>query len=161
MAMVKTENDRFWSKVRKTRSCWLWIGKRTRGYGRFQAASPRGDERAHRAAWRLAHGNVPDGLCVLHHCDNRPCVKTEPDGKYPDGHLFLGTHADNANDRNSKGRQSRGSAHYCAALTESSVRRIREAWRNGSSCAGLARKYGVDPSTVWNVVVKRTWRHVV
>ena len=59
---------------------------------------------AHRFAWELANGTIPTGMLVCHHCDNPPCVKTEPDEQYPDGHLFLGTYEDNARDAISKGR---------------------------------------------------------
>lgn len=88
----------FWARVgaRPRRGCWLWLGKPgDDGYGRFCWDSA--TEKAHRAAWVLANGPIPDGLCVLHECDVRACVR-------PD-HLFLGTRGDNARDMASKGRQ--------------------------------------------------------
>jgi len=94
---------RFWAKVEKTEGCWLWRGAARRGYGAF---SPQhGTTRpAHRVAWELANSApIPDGLCVLHRCDNPPCVR-------PD-HLFLGTKKDNAQDAIRKGR--RGPKERC------------------------------------------------
>jgi len=64
--------------------------------------------RVHRLAWELAHGPIPEGVDVLHHCDNPPCGETEPSEEYPEGHLFLGTHADNMADKAFKGRTHNG-----------------------------------------------------
>src|SRR5256885_74384 len=87
----------FWN--RKTISpsgCWEWVGsKRELGYGqvRYKGRSAR----AHRIAWELTFGEIPDGRSVLHKCDNPPCIN-------PD-HLFLGTQQDNVDDMFRKGRQ--------------------------------------------------------
>jgi hypothetical protein len=88
--------DRFWSKVAKGAddACWLWqAGRFKSGYGAF-AMRPH-TKRAHRVAWELVNGPIPDGLHVLHECDTPPCCNP--------AHLFLGTHADNMRDRQSKG----------------------------------------------------------
>lgn len=88
---------RFWSKVRKGDGCWEWQAKRfDNGYGSF-AVSRNKNQGAHRVAWELTNGPIPAGMSVLHHCDNRPCVR-------PD-HLFLGTQLDNMRDMLAKGRQ--------------------------------------------------------
>lgn len=52
---------------------------------------------AHRLSWQIANGSIPDGLQVLHHCDNGACIR-------PD-HLFVGTQADNMRDMDAKGRR--------------------------------------------------------
>lgn len=94
-----TKEERFWTKVDKSGECWIWTGYVTRtGYGRCNRAF--GNGYAHRAAWEFAHGAVPDGLFVCHHCDNPPCCNPE--------HLFIGTQTDNISDRDRKGRTARG-----------------------------------------------------
>jgi hypothetical protein len=86
----------FWKNVnRNTRpgECWIWYeGRRHHGYGRIGSLQ----EGAHRVAWELTNGPIPDGLDVLHKCDNPPCVN-------PD-HLFLGDQEANMNDMAAKGR---------------------------------------------------------
>ena len=78
--------ERFWSKVNKTESCWLWMASTVwNGYGRFRVGSTL--QRAHRISWELYNGPIPDGLSILHSCDTPACVR-------PD-HLFLGTQEDN------------------------------------------------------------------
>lgn len=88
--------SRFWSRVRKGSACWEWVGARhTGGYG---AISVNGhQERAHRVSWMIHHGEIPDGLWVLHRCDNPPCVNP--------AHLFVGSDADNLSDAIAKGRR--------------------------------------------------------
>src|SRR5581483_2912402 len=92
---------RFWAKasIRSGDGCWEWKGKGSgNGYGGFYA---HGKHRlAHRVAWELRNGVIPDGMHVLHHCDNRRCVNP--------AHLFLGTHNDNMADMCAKGRQAKG-----------------------------------------------------
>lgn len=100
--------DRFWSKVQRTNGCWLWTASKDAfGYGRFSAA-----ERAHRHSWTLAHGAIPDGLCVLHRCDTPACVNP--------AHLFLGTRADNVADMVTKGRHINPMAEAYKARDECS-----------------------------------------
>ena len=94
---------RFWTKVKKTKDCWLWTASIVgNGYGGFSLDGQM--RRAHRVAWELTFGPVPDGYQVLHKCDVRPCVR-------PD-HLFLGTHTDNLRDAAAKGRVGKPGFHW-------------------------------------------------
>jgi hypothetical protein len=94
--MNRSLAERFWEKVDRSGECWTWTASKIgRGYGQIGITRSRSD-RAHRVSWRLAHGEIPNGLCVLHRCDNPSCVNP--------AHLFLGTKGDNAADRQKKGR---------------------------------------------------------
>src|SRR5678815_3205705 len=96
-------------------ACLEWQGTKhsKRGYGLD------GRKLAHRAAWERVHGPIPEGMHVLHKCDNPPCVNVR--------HLFLGTHADNMRDREQKGRANHpyGERSGKAKLTDADVRYIR------------------------------------
>ena len=97
---MKTVEVYFWHFVDMSGDCWMWTGCRNyQGYGYFRFEGKM--RRAHRIAWILTNGPIPHGegfhgICVLHRCDNRLCVK-------PD-HLFLGTNHDNVIDMWKKGR---------------------------------------------------------
>jgi hypothetical protein len=87
--------ERFERLITKTASCWIWGGVRgTNGYGTIKKKSKA--IRAHRASYELFVGPIPDGMHVLHKCDNPLCVNPE--------HLFVGTHIDNMRDMEKKGR---------------------------------------------------------
>lgn len=104
--MNKKANKRFWDKVARKgeHECWEWIGNRyVKGYGRFATGGRQ--YRANRFAYEIAVGQIPDGLWVLHHCDNPPCCNPN--------HLFLGVHADNMADRHAKGRHFNTRKNAC------------------------------------------------
>lgn len=87
---------RFWPRINKTATCWLWTGSKNRsGYGHLKVC--RRYVAVHRISWQIANGKaIPDGLLACHHCDTPLCVNPE--------HLFLGTHTDNMRDMHAKGR---------------------------------------------------------
>jgi hypothetical protein len=99
--LTGTPEQRFWPRVRKSTGCWEWTGGRYKsgGYGQFKASV--GQVRAHRFSWELHNGPIPDGMWVLHRCDNPPCVRPE--------HLYLGTVRENVRDMIERGR---GAGHF-------------------------------------------------
>ena len=158
---------RFWSKVRKSDDCWEWTGSmRANGYGCFWYRGKH--QQAHRVAWQLERGDIPDGLYACHRCDNRRCVR-------PD-HLFLGTPSENNYDASSKGRNGAhthpekyrngcpikpiGEQNGIAKLTAQAVRDIRALAANGHRHKSIASRYGVDKSSISKVVRRETWGHI-
>lgn len=95
-----TTEERFWEKVDKSGECWVWTGAiQSKGYGTFATGSTRATLKVvlpHRYSWELHFGPIPDGLLILHACDNPPCVRP--------GHLMLGTYQANRVDCAHKGR---------------------------------------------------------
>lgn len=144
--------QRFWEKVDTGGDCWEWIaGKFNTGYGAFWF----GDTNviAHRFAYSLVYGSVPDGLCVCHHCDNKSCVKPS--------HLFLGTHADNLRDSINKGRfDSRGEKNGNSKLVENDVYEIRRLHSLGVTRSLLTKMWRVSRWTVGEIVRRETWKHI-
>jgi len=135
--------------------CLEWTANRNRlGYGLFQISGK--SERAHRVAWEMANGPIPPGLCVLHRCDNPPCVNSE--------HLFLGTHTDNMHDMFAKGRgivaRARGEQNGSAKLTEEKVRRIFQLRREGWMQARLALEFGVSETSITLILSRKRWAHL-
>jgi len=110
-------------------------------------------ELAHRIAWELKNnGPVPDGKCVLHHCDNPPCVNPN--------HLFLGTHAANMLNMVEKNRQARGEQNGRRKLTEVDVLRIRRGYYADLTTKEIAKKLGVSCRTIQKVLRGVAWKHV-
>ena len=147
--------DRFWSKVLIVpydRGCWEWLGFR-REWGHGSISIGRGPKKigAHVLSWILHNGPIPEGLSVLHRCDNGWCVNPS--------HLWIGTQLDNIRDCISKSRNALGEKQGIARLTDELVRKIRLEWPQLNQCA-LANKYGLNHGTIWKVVHRKTWRHV-
>jgi len=145
---------RFWAKVDKSGECWIWTGAHHNfGYGNFAMGGRM--RHAHKVAWELEYGPVPEGLHVCHNCpggDNPACVRPS--------HLFLGTPADNTADMIAKGRQARGERVHNAKLTEETVRTIIARALQGERGAKLAREYHVAPKTISRIVHGCDWKHV-
>ncbi len=148
--MTDKYTKRFWSKVAigEPHECWEWTaGKDANSYGRILVRSH--NLHAHRVAWRLTFGAIPDGLCVCHHCDNPDCCNPY--------HLFLGSMADNMADRDAKGRQARGSRNGNSKFTEEDIPAIRTLLKDGATQADIARMYGVGTPAISDISTGRRW----
>ncbi len=130
--------------------CLIWPKAKDRdGYG---VASWRGRYvRAHRLAWQQTNGSIPEGLLVLHRCDNPPCCN-------PD-HLWLGTHADNQADKKAKGRAQKqnGESNGRAKLTKAQVLSILADPRRQIA---IAADYGVSRSSICLIKARKHWAHL-
>lgn len=148
--------ERFWRFVEKSDGCWAWTGNKSRaGYGRISIGPKTlGYVQAHRLSWELHQKQkIPDGMVVMHKCDNPNCVNPE--------HLSIGTYKENTLDMISKGRKKVvapvGEGNGKSLLTADQAREIKE---STLSMAELARKFGVSPNCVRGVKIGRTWKHI-
>lgn len=142
----------FWDRVEKTATCWLWKGQRRgRGYGVIAVHHRK--RYAHRMAWELTHGPIPEGLQIMHICDNPPCVNP--------AHLQLGSPKDNSVDAMNKGRLAKG--YYRVTnpkLTPAQVTEIRRRAAAGEGTMSLSRAFGLTPGNIWKIKTRRTWLEV-
>lgn len=151
---------RFWSKVdiRSKNECWNWKGKTYRAsgtsYGLFYLNGKWAS--AHRVAYVLTHGEIPDGLCICHTCDNGLCCNP--------AHHFPGTRADNNHDKAMKGRgrtsNRRGILNTHARLTESAVKEIKRLAATGMMHKLIAQQLHTSPSNICRILQDKAWSHV-
>ncbi len=160
--MRSTVRERFdakW-KLDQDTGCHVWTGGRNNhGYGKLYAD---GEKRyAHRLAWELENGPIPDGLHVCHQCDNPPCVNPT--------HLFIGTRYDNLRDAASKGRCGPQRYHDRypygelvgnSKLKDTDVIDIRRRLVTGEMQVTLAREYGVHKTLISCIARRTIWRHL-
>lgn len=125
---------RFWAGVDRSSSdgCWPWQRARRNSQGHGGVWDGKRWTHAHRVAYALTNGPIPDGMEVCHRCDNPPCCR-------PD-HLFLGTHAENMDDMKAKRRNGRVSADIEA--------RALALLAAGSSQRETAASLGLTKSTI-------------
>lgn len=152
----------FWSHVQKTESCWIWkasVG--SHGYG--NSWDGRKVETAPRVSWKIHFGEIPKGMYVCHHCDNRKCVNP--------AHLFLGSPSDNYRDMANKGRlvstPSYGEKNGLSKLTWKQVDQIRSIWNSEKPKHRKARKYtsrrladlfGVTKGVILSILHNEIWK---
>lgn len=126
-------------------------------YGRFTSGGRK--HLAHRVAYERAFGEIPEGMLVLHRCDNTKCCNQD--------HLFLGTHLDNMADMRAKGRSNksnknpaRGERASGSKLTENDVREIRRLLSDGVTTVALGQQFSVNPSAISRISTGKTWSHL-
>jgi hypothetical protein len=146
--------ERFWSRVDKNGPtvreeigpCWMWKGScNPRGYGAI-ISSEHNEKLAHRLSYVLNVGPIPEGLRVLHSCDNPPCVNP--------AHLRVGTQADNARDREIRSRV--GNTRMTAEL----VLEMRRRYKAGENAPALAKAFGISEPSAYQIVRGDVWRNV-
>lgn len=175
MPKFMNEEERFWAKVVKHPgdACWEWTACRFKpprsnflGYGCFSFR--RKLQGAHRVSWILHNGPIPDGMWVLHKCDNPPCCNP--------AHLFLGSPKDNVLDMVAKGRNApprgddnwmrkiegiqAGANNFNARLTEEDVMKIKPRILAGEHQRALASSFGVSVATIAAIAGGTNWNHV-
>lgn len=160
---IKSLEERLWEKVDKTPGlgpngdCWEWRGfVHPTGYGQMARDASGRNINTNRAAYLVTKGDIPDGLWILHTCDNRLCCN-------PD-HLWAGTPKENTHDMIAKGRRrgpsevARGEDITLSKLTEEMVRAMRA--EPPMTFKALGEKYGVSAGTANKVILRQTWKHI-
>lgn len=149
---------RFWrfvTPILDSDACWEWQGYRHyTGYGLIGAGGRNAAQLfAHRVAYEAQNGAIPEGYDVLHRCDNPPCVRGS--------HLFTGLHIDNMADMARKGRIPHGESHRDAKMTAEKVAEIRQLYAAGGTYKGIARAFGIVPTSVKKIVLRTSWKHIL
>lgn len=150
-------SERFWKQIAiRPSGCWEWTaGTFTSGYGQFRVGKKK--MRTHRLMWELIRGAIPEAKMVMHRCDNPPCCRPS--------HLRLGTHQNNMEDRNGKGRQAVGLSHPSfgerngsAKLTEEDVHKIHTLRQRGWTLEQIAHEFPIGKSQIGNIIRGESWR---
>ena len=152
----KTFEERFWEKVKTSKSneCWEWQGSKIRdGYGHIRDKEQK-YQMAHRISWQLFNGEIPNGLWVLHKCDNPSCVNPN--------HLEIGTASKNTLDAYKRGRMNKkGEKNSLAKLTVITVQEIKKLYKNYDlTQKRLAKKFGIGQSAISRIVNNKRWTHI-
>jgi len=171
-------DTRFWRSIDKNgppsydgSRCWVWTGSvNASGYGRigFNDGEANRRELAHRVSYAMHHGAIPDGLSVLHACDNSRCVNP--------AHLRTGTQSENIAEARERGRMAsgndhglrkhpersaKGSDHGRSKLTEDQVLEIRRIGSDVSvRVADIASQFHISTTTVYQILLRRKWKHI-
>lgn len=153
--------ERFWAKVQKTDTCWLWTGATTGGYGVLNSGGVDAKIiRAPRLSYEIHNGPIVGDFDICHRCDNPACVR-------PD-HLFLGTAKDNVADMMAKGRgnkttenAAKGEQHGMAKLNAEQVLAIRAKYATGTtSTRKLAAEFNISRRSIMFIVQRKHWAHI-
>jgi len=132
--------ESFWDRTEKVNECLKWGGSFfVTGYGQVKVNWK--NRKAHRVSYELTFGKIPDGLFVLHHCDNRWCVNPQ--------HLYVGTQKDNMADMSTRGRDRVGEKNGNSKLKLFQIELIQHFRRGGASVSALAKQFKVHPTTIY------------
>lgn len=144
--------ERFEKYVVKKDGCWDWTGRFDKdGYPILMIKQKPFTVRCNRLSWSIKNGPIPEGLLVLHHCDN-PCC-TNPN------HLYTGTFQNNSDDMVSRQRSLPGEKHPNSTLNWETVRAIRREYvGNYGQQTRLAKKYGTSQANVSAIVKNKVWK---
>ena len=155
--MKKSFIERFDARFYKNKSgCWIWTPNPNRRYGivRYKGKN----EQAHRVAWIINYGDIPEGMNVCHKCDVTKCVN-------PD-HLFLGTQKDNVRDMFNKGRDNispaeKGEKHHNAKLNEAFIINVRSIYKYCDiTQTDLAKIYKIKRRYLCKILSGKVWSHI-
>lgn len=136
MKLNRKHIARFFAKVNKADGCWPWVGARSSS-GRYGALAVHGKTQgAHRVSWAIHHGPIPDGMHVLHKCDNPICVNPS--------HLFLGSHLENMADMTSKGRRGK--------VTPAMIVELKTLIAGGFSIFRASGQVGISRSSAYRLI---------
>lgn len=152
MGLSEVQLSRFHGKYtpEPNSGCWIWLNARDRkGYGHTYVNGK--TVGAHRMSWFIHNGAIPDGMMVLHKCDNPSCVNPM--------HLFLGSGQDNVDDKVAKDRQAKGSDHGRSKLTELDVAWIKSVYPKIKGPA-LSKRFNVTKQAIYHIVKGRWWTHI-
>ena len=146
-------DERFWSKVNKTSTCWLWTaGVSKDGYGKYWYNKK--NIRAHRYSYMVSKSEIADGLVVRHTCDVRLCVNPK--------HLLLGTVQDNIDDMIERGRRkvNNGEHHGNNRLTNDDIYEIKILRGFDFTNIELAKRFQVSDSLISLILSGKRWGHL-
>lgn len=152
--LVRRGEETLWRRVivGEPDECWEWQGHRIKtGYGRLRFQGRR--VLAHRLADFIArHTEIPEGIEIIHTCDNPPCVNPR--------HLQRATHKENMEDRDRKLRGAKGESNGRAKLTEHEVREIIRLRQDDVRVAEIAARFGISQRHVYALSNGAWWKHL-
>lgn len=148
---------RFWAKVNKTDTCWLWTACTRNGYGSITVGYKDNGrsiiDYSHRISYRLHFEEIPEGTSICHNCDTPRCVNPS--------HLFVGTPKINSLDMVKKNRQAFQEKNGRAKLTSIQIQEIRSEYdAKRKTAKELAIKYGVNRSCIYKIINKVQWNRL-
>ena len=152
---ARDPRERFWAGVKRggLYECWPWQYSRWGTNQMYGTTTLYGKKTsAHRVAYILSYGDVPPGIEVCHTCDNALCCNP--------CHLWLGTHAQNMQDKTLKGRAPKGSEGGHHTLNDNQVLEIYERYKRGEMKKYIALDMGVSPNCIKQIVRGETWKHL-